>query len=502
VEWMGNDFEPVIAEEVAVKNQNWSLSTKAEIIQIYDPQQTLNSLQQTTNHLHAKTVGILGNRTVFVRLKQGKMIWWQAVNIQMKEPVSVEYDPEANRLQLVLKNNSKNVITGQLVINGNFVQPINLPAECTSDTALIPEIYSCLGTNRLQIRDNGIVLFEKDLLAWNLKNLNACYVTVNMDSFMNAPVTGIFKNRYLSPRSPYTTLQTPVQGVGEWCHPDLTYNIDDTGFRKAIKNKIFTTPPGIPFHVSEGENNIAFTTLWDNYPDSLVIPLSGNAFHAYLLMAGTTNPMQCHIPNGIIRVEYKDGDSCLLQLINPDNWAPIEQNFYLNGLAFTSPSPLPYRLMLKTGDMNRDAVKVFKVKHNDVNKRTIDGGAGIMVDIPLDASKELKEIKLTTVANELVIGVMGITLMKEQKTGVLFADSEMKRFPQAWRLDHGSRLYFGYSQGLGCLAMLKMWKQTGDRKYYDYVEQWADSLINEQGEIHLYEEDKYNIDFINSGKIL
>ena len=67
-----------------------------------------------------------------------------------------------------------------------------------------------------------------------------------------------------------------------------------------------------------------------------------------------------------------------------------------------------------------------------------------------------------------------------------FADSEMVRFPKAYQLDHGKRLFFGYAQGVGCCAMLRMWKKTGERRYFDYVEQWADSLINDKGEIHLY----------------
>ena len=50
--------------------------------------------------------------------------------------------------------------------------------------------------------------------------------------------------------------------------------------------------------------------------------------------------------------------------------------------------------------------------------------------------------------------------------------------------------------------MLDMWRATGERRYFDYVEQWADSLINDKGEIHLYNMSDYNLDFINSGKVL
>ena len=46
-----------------------------------------------------------------------------------------------------------------------------------------------------------------------------------------------------------------------------------------------------------------------------------------------------------------------------------------------------------------------------------------------------------------------------------------------------------------------MWKKTGERRYFDYVEQWADSLINDKGEIHLYHVETYNLDYINSGKV-
>ncbi|MDR2841324.1 MAG: glycoside hydrolase family 88 protein [Paludibacter sp.] len=88
------------------------------------------------------------------------------------------------------------------------------------------------------------------------------------------------------------------------------------------------------------------------------------------------------------------------------------------------------------------------------------------------------------------------------QTAITFADSEMKRNPQAWQLDHGTRLYFGYTQGLGCLAMLKIWKATAEQKYVDYVMNWCDTIINDKGEIHLYEIEKYNLDFINSGKVL
>ena len=231
---------------------------------------------------------------------------------------------------------------------------------------------------------------------------------VDFDRQLNASVTDIYQNEYLSPRSPYTTLQLPTQGIGEWCHPLLSATIDDSGLRSLVHHDTFQTSLGIPFRLKEKGNNILFTSLWDNYPDSSTISLSGTASHAYLLMAGSTNHMQCHIANGIIRIHYADGTSQATELTNPDNWCPIEQDFYVDGKAFQVPAPRPYRLHLKSGKVSRDLGKELNI--TGVYGREIEGGAGILLDIPLDHSKELKRLTLETLSNDVVIGIMGVTL--------------------------------------------------------------------------------------------
>lgn len=84
------------------------------------------------------------------------------------------------------------------------------------------------------------------------------------------------------------------------------------------------------------------------------------------------------------------------------------------------------------------------------------------------------------------------------------ADSEMKRFPEAWQIDWAKRPAFGYCQGVVTLAMLKVWKQTNDDKYYKYVEKYADMMVDDDGKILNYDyiNGRHNIDMINAGKIL
>ncbi len=257
---------------------------------------------------------------------------------------------------------------------------------------------------------------QPDFAVNTLININQSeqpeYIQVNMDDALNASVADIFRNRYLSPRSPYTTLQTPVQGIGEWCHPKLTYKIDDTGFRAAVKNEVFETPFGVPFRMPKGKNNIAFTTLWDNYPDSISVSLSGKARHAYLMMAGTTNPMQYGITNGAVTIQYMDGSQSELTLRNPETWCPIEQDYYTDGVAFKIDAPRPYRVAFKTGIVSRNMEEAMNIRATEVYNREIDGGAGIILGIPLDKNKELKSIQWKSVANEVIVGMMAITLSK------------------------------------------------------------------------------------------
>lgn len=240
-------------------------------------------------------------------------------------------------------------------------------------------------------------------------NTSACRM-IDMDKYLNDSVTSIFREQYFSPRSPYTTLQLPVQGIGEWCHPLLSASIDDSGLRNLVRDNRFNTSLGVPFRLMKEGNNIAFTSLWDNYPDSICIPLAGKASHAYLLLAGSTNHMQCHIANGVLKVRYTDGTYTELTLTNPDNWCPIEQDFYVDGKAFTVPEPRPYRLHLKTGKVSRDLGKELGI--TGVYGREIEGGAGVLLDMSLDPEKTLESLTLETIANDVVIGLMGVTLQR------------------------------------------------------------------------------------------
>ena len=265
-------------------------------------------------------------------------------------------------------------------------------------------------------------LSAHSLLGLEEPDVTKAFRTQRIDQYFNAEVDDIFKNEYLSPRPQTTTLQIPKQGIGEWCHPQLTAEINDSVFRTLIKNGVFEVA-GVPFLTSAEGSNIVYTSLWDNYPDSVVIPLKGRAESAYLLMAGSTNHMQSRMDNGLVIVAYKDGTRDTLVLRNPENWCPIEQDYYVDGKAFCLTPPLappltgagsrgedlrPYRVCLGTGDVSRDLGKTLGIQ--GVYGREIPGGAAQMLRMRLNPQKRLKSLTVRTLSNDVVIGLMSITL--------------------------------------------------------------------------------------------
>ena len=320
---------------------------KANVIGISDPQKILSNGTIRNRSLQTTITGVPGNRTAFAKLQQGTMTWLA--------PISVE-------------------VAG---ISQNY------PITDWSKTASIQGKFEC----------------------------------VNLSSVFNDKVTQIFKNEYRNPRSPFCSLAIPLQGIGSWVHWDptkdklATANIDDSGLRAtAIANSgRLILPQGVPFETAgPGDTrNIVFTSQWDNYPRDIAIPLSGNASHLYLLMAGSTNSMQSRFDNGEVIATYTDGSTTRLALENPTTWWPIQEDYQIDDYAFRRPEPIPLRVDLKTGTVRTLDIATFKGKGE-----RIEGGSATVLDFGLDPAKELKSLTVRTLANEVVIGLMSATLVR------------------------------------------------------------------------------------------
>jgi hypothetical protein len=237
------------------------------------------------------------------------------------------------------------------------------------------------------------------------------YESVNLAPFFNDKVTQIFRNEYRTPRSPLASLAVPKQGIGGWCEPNASFEVDDSGLRSlaAQHGGKIMLPDGIPL-ATPGESdakNIIFTSQWDNYPREVSVPLSGKSSHAFVLMAGSTSAMQSRFDNGEILVTYTDGSTNRLALNNPVNWWPIDQDYFVDDYAFRRDEPLPPRVNLRTGKIRILDAATFKGKGGKVS-----GGAATVLEMPLEPTKELKSLTVHARANEVVIGLMSVTLAR------------------------------------------------------------------------------------------
>ncbi|RZJ20189.1 MAG: DUF4450 domain-containing protein, partial [Acinetobacter sp.] len=317
--WAGKDFSKPKVNASYQQNEMLNVNFAGSVVtKVFDPQNALGKTEITDGKIKANIIGEVGNRTVFVQVKDGDFNYWFPLCFEVK---------------------SNQQLTSVLDLNDNKWQSLR---------------------------------FEKQ----------------DLNTYFNDQVGQIFNNKYLSPRPTTTTLQLPVQGIGDWPHPNVKPAINDSGLRNlaGAKNEI-ALPSGIVFNTpsEKGLKNIIYTSKWDNYPDSAEIPLNGKAKAVFFLLAGSTNPMQSRMDNGLITVHYTDGSSEKLALRNPENWWPIEKDLFVDGAAFDTKAPRPIRIHLKTGKI------VTEQNAAQWNGKEIDGGAATALGLTLNPNKTLSK---------------------------------------------------------------------------------------------------------------
>ncbi len=83
---------------------------------------------------------------------------------------------------------------------------------------------------------------------------------------------------------------------------------------------------------------------------------------------------------------------------------------------------------------------------------------------------------------------------------ILMMDSEMHRNPQAWMLDFEKRPKWNYTHGLVLMATEKIWRETDDERYFNYIMEYYDDMLDAEGKIkYNYKRENYNIDHIKPG---
>lgn len=97
----------------------------------------------------------------------------------------------------------------------------------------------------------------------------------------------------------------------------------------------------------------------------------------------------------------------------------------------------------------------------------------------------------------------------EQKTetagkplSVQMAESEMTRVPRTTNLDFRTTPRWNYSTGVELYAFLQAAEKHNNKEIYDYAYSYVDTFVQPDGSILGYKAEEYNIDNVNSGKLL
>ena len=154
------------------------------------------------------------------------------------------------------------------------------------------------------------------------------------------------------------------------------------------------TPQGVPFVAPTAARNVAFTSLWDNWPARVTVPVDQRAAAVWLLIAGSTQPLQGRIANSVVHFRYADGVDERLEMVPPLNfrmlcpWGGADYNQEFDAFALGDTPPL----MVDLGS----------------NCRAMLYGWRLREDV------KLKEVTLEALSQEVVVGLMGVSLMNPE----------------------------------------------------------------------------------------
>ncbi len=206
------------------------------------------------------------------------------------------------------------------------------------------------------------------------------FETLDIGAFFNCNMTDVHEKAYVSPR-PEGFSMSLFQNA-RYSHNWNQYGrqvayVDDTFFRTSGGTVI--SPSGIPFATPKTGENLACVSIFDVFPTKLSMPLSGKGQELAVLFTASTFCMQTEVENARLTVHYKDGTKEEKKLVYPfqiDDWLTS---------ALTTDGEIFY--------------------FNNFNHATVQR-------IRLDPDKELADITVEAVANEIILGVVGISISR------------------------------------------------------------------------------------------
>ncbi|MEI6143153.1 MAG: DUF4450 domain-containing protein [Mariniphaga sp.] len=235
---------------------------------------------------------------------------------------------------------------------------------------------------------------------------NVVWENVDIASQLNADIRTIYQQKYLSPRPNTVSVRLGTDGYSPWTFPhwkSLPPEIKLNQVKGLLNDQNrLVTPQKVPFIWNGETKNVAFTSMWDNYPKKIQFPVNKTGDAIYFLVSGSTNVMQCQIANAVIRLNYADGKTDSLELVPPVNYWNVS-TIDSHATAPGQGSRIDY-----TSEIDRFCMPAKFPE----TVRLGDDCRAMLLNLKMRKGVELKSISLETLSQEVVVGLMGISVMK------------------------------------------------------------------------------------------
>ncbi|MBQ2999224.1 MAG: hypothetical protein IJD64_02060 [Clostridia bacterium] len=206
------------------------------------------------------------------------------------------------------------------------------------------------------------------------------FETVDISELFNCKMTEVHEQDYLSPRPKGYSMS--MNRIARHSHTWQQYDrsvvyVDDTLFRTS--GGIVHSPSGIPFATPAENENLACVSIYDNFPTKFTVKLDGKGQEIAVLFISNSCCLHAGVENARITVTYADGTETHTKLVYPiniDDWLTS---------ALTTEAEIFY--------------------FSNFNHATVER-------IRIDSEKELAGIKIEAVANEVILGVAGISIRR------------------------------------------------------------------------------------------
>lgn len=216
---------------------------------------------------------------------------------------------------------------------------------------------------------------------------------IDLSGVVNQHLAALHSNKYTPRIEPfYWARRDGMRTVGahgrSWweAHEKKRGKIEPDTSRLTAAEGRFVADKRIPFAIPVEGDNAVFTSMYDNFPDRIVVPVNERGRKVAVLAVASISLMQSRMDNGRIRVHLADGTHRDVVLRDPetiDDW-------------LGSGKGKPYAL--------------------SGHPVSLGGNAhGHLYEIDLGGDRMVKSVELETFTNETMIGLLGITVLQAEK---------------------------------------------------------------------------------------